>query len=127
MDRSSHALLHKQGFLRTGDLDAIGPLQVVLAGLSTPGQLARVGCGLYRLPGNPMPEHGNLVTMAVKVPKAVADCFKHRNQLGQDEAIEALKAAWKTRKEPADALWRHAKDCRVANVMRPYLEAFSHE
>ena len=59
--------------------------------------------------------------------KTVADCFKHRNQIGLDVAIEALKAAWKTRKASADDLWRHAKVCRVANVMRSYLEAVSHE
>ncbi|MDF1485543.1 type IV toxin-antitoxin system AbiEi family antitoxin domain-containing protein [Ramlibacter sp. H39-3-26] len=180
MERSSHAhralaLLHKQGFLRTRDLDTIGAPRVVLTRLFTSGQLERVGRGLYRLPGNPMSEHEDLATIAVKVPKAVfclltalqfhelttqlprqvwiamprgshtpriehppikmvqmagdayalgideherdgarlriysaaktvADCFKHRNQIGLDVAIEALKAAWKTRKASADDL-----------------------
>lgn len=59
--------------------------------------------------------------------KTVADCFKHRNKIGLDVAIEALKAVWRQRKASADDLWRYAKICRVANVMRPYLETIVHE
>jgi len=57
------------------------------------------------------------------VAKTVADCFKYRNKIGLDVALEALKVARSTGKAPADDLWRFAKICRVANVMRPYLEA----
>ncbi len=57
------------------------------------------------------------------VAKTVADCFKHRNKIGIDIALEALKDARAKRKASADDLWRFAKICRVANVMRPYLEA----
>jgi predicted transcriptional regulator of viral defense system len=57
------------------------------------------------------------------VAKTVVDCFKHRNQIGLDVALEALKDARAQRKATADDLWRCAKICRVANVMRPYLEA----
>lgn len=60
------------------------------------------------------------------VAKTVADCFKHRNKIGQDVALEALKDALANRKTTADDLWRFAKVCRVANVMRPYLEALGH-
>ena len=60
------------------------------------------------------------------VAKTVADCFKHRNKIGLDVAIEALKDALTQRKATADELWRFAKICRVANVMRPYLEALGH-
>lgn len=60
------------------------------------------------------------------VAKTVADCFKHRNKIGLDVAIEALKDALAQRKATADDLWRFAKICRVANVMRPYLEALGH-
>jgi hypothetical protein len=51
------------------------------------------------------------------------DCFKHRNKIGLDVALEALKDVRAKRKATADDLWRYAKVCRVANVMRPYLEA----
>lgn len=61
------------------------------------------------------------------VAKTVADCFKHRNRIGLDVALEALKDAWAKRKATADDLWRYAQVCRVANVMRPYLEAVTHE
>lgn len=57
------------------------------------------------------------------VAKTVADCFKHRNKIGLDVALEALKDARIQRKASADELWRYATVCRVANVMRPYLEA----
>jgi predicted transcriptional regulator of viral defense system len=57
------------------------------------------------------------------VAKTVADCFKHRNKIGLDVALEALKDARAGRRASADDLWRYAKLCRVANVMRPYLEA----
>lgn len=57
------------------------------------------------------------------VAKTVADCFKHRNKIGLDVALEALRDARKQKKASADDLWRNAKICRVANVMRPYLEA----
>ena len=56
------------------------------------------------------------------VAKTVADCFKHRNKIGIDVALEALKDARAKKKASADDLWRFAKICRVANVMRPYLE-----
>jgi len=59
--------------------------------------------------------------------KTVVDCFKHRNKIGLDVAMEALKDAWRTRKASADDLWRYAKVCRVANVMRPYMEVVAHE
>ncbi len=57
------------------------------------------------------------------VAKTVADCFKHRNKIGLDVALEALKDARVRKKASADDLWHFAKICRVANVMRPYLEA----
>ena len=61
------------------------------------------------------------------VAKTIADCFKHRNKIGLDVALEALKDARKRNKATADDLWRYAKVCRVANVMRPYLESLEHD
>lgn len=57
------------------------------------------------------------------IAKTIADCFKHRNKIGLDVALEALKDARSRKKVSADDLWRYAKIRRVANVMRPYLEA----
>ena len=56
------------------------------------------------------------------VAKTIADCFKYRNKIGIDVAIEALKDCWRSRRCSADALWRYAAVCRVTNVMRPYLQ-----
>ncbi len=55
--------------------------------------------------------------------KTVADCFKFRNKVGLDVALEALREARRERKASADDLWRCATVNRVTNVMRPYLEA----
>jgi predicted transcriptional regulator of viral defense system len=55
--------------------------------------------------------------------KTVADCFKFRNKVGLDVAIEALRDCRRYRKATNDQIWHYAKICRVANVMRPYLEA----
>ena len=57
------------------------------------------------------------------VAKTVADCFKFRNKIGLDVALEALREARRAKKATADELWRYAKIDRVTNVMRPYLEA----
>lgn len=55
--------------------------------------------------------------------KTVADCFKFRNKIGMDVALEALRdylgGNWGT----VDELTRFAAVCRVSNVMRPYLQA----
>jgi predicted transcriptional regulator of viral defense system len=57
------------------------------------------------------------------VAKTVADCFKYRNKIGLDVALEALREAWRTRRFTMDELDRYAGICRVHRVMRPYLEA----
>ncbi len=57
--------------------------------------------------------------------KTVADCFKYRNKIGLDVAIEALRECRRSRKCKIDDLWKFAKVCRVANVMRPYLETIA--
>ena len=64
--------------------------------------------------------------MKVYTPaKTVADCFKYRNKIGLDVALEALRDCWKKRRATMDELWQAAKICRVANVMRPYLESLT--
>ena len=57
--------------------------------------------------------------------KTIADCFKYRNKIGLDVALEALRECRRERRCTMDELWRYAKMCRVANVIRPYLEALS--
>jgi predicted transcriptional regulator of viral defense system len=59
------------------------------------------------------------------IAKTVADCFKFRNKIGLDVALEALQEAWEGRRVSMDELWRYAQICRVANVMRPYAESLA--
>lgn len=66
--------------------------------------------------------HG--VPVSVTNPaKTVADCFKYRNKIGLDVALEALREGWRGRLFTFDELYRAAKVCRVTNVIRPYVEA----
>jgi predicted transcriptional regulator of viral defense system len=55
--------------------------------------------------------------------KTVVDCFKYRNKIGLDVAIEALRL-WRQRKgSKVETLMKMARVCRVENVMRPYVES----
>jgi predicted transcriptional regulator of viral defense system len=55
--------------------------------------------------------------------KTLADCFKYRNKIGLDTVVEATRFYKERGRVKVDALMRFAEVCRVANVMRPYLEA----
>ena len=57
--------------------------------------------------------------------RTIVDCFRFRNKIGLDVALEALRDGWSQRKFTLDDLWRHATRGRVANVMRPYIEAIT--
>jgi len=66
------------------------------------------------------------VTVRVtSVAKTVADCFKYRNKIGLDVALEVLREAWNEKRMTSDEIWLYAKIDRVANVMRPYLESLA--
>ena len=69
-------------------------------------------------------EHGVPIRV-YGVAKTVTDCFKFRNKIGLDVAMEALQEAWRAKRVSMDELWRYASLCRVANVMRPYMESLS--
>ena len=55
--------------------------------------------------------------------KTVADCFKYRNKIGLDVALEALKEGLRLKRFGREDLWKAARVCRVSRVLRPYLEA----
>lgn len=57
------------------------------------------------------------------VAKTVADCFKYRNKIGIDVALEALQDAWKKKRVTLTELYHYGKICRVEKIMRPYLES----
>jgi len=66
---------------------------------------------------------GGVIVRVYNPAKTVADCFKYRNKIGLDVALEALRDCRRQRRCTNDELWHYAKTCRVANVMRPYMEA----
>jgi hypothetical protein len=55
--------------------------------------------------------------------KTLADCFKFRNKIGQDVALEALKIYCKRRRPQFQQVLEFARVCRVERILRPYLEA----
>lgn len=59
------------------------------------------------------------------IPKTIADCFKHRNRIGLDVAVEALRDGIKQRKTTAAKVMAAASIDRVANIMRPYVETLT--
>ena len=56
------------------------------------------------------------------VAKTVADCFKFRNQVGLEVALEALRRSRRRGLATTEDLRRYARVCRVTEVMRPYLD-----
>lgn len=57
--------------------------------------------------------------------KTIADCFKYRNKLGIDVAVEALRDFSRRHRGGATELARFARICRVTRVMQPYLDAIA--
>lgn len=57
------------------------------------------------------------------IPKTVADCFKYRNKIGLNVAIEALKDVIQGKRASIDDLIDFAEVCRVREIMRPYMES----
>lgn len=57
--------------------------------------------------------------------RTVVDCFRYRNKVGLDVAMEALRDTVRRRKATVDEISRAAEVCRIRTVMKPYLEALS--
>ena len=55
--------------------------------------------------------------------RTVVDCFRYRNKIGLDVALEALRACWRQQRATMDQLHSAARSRGMANVMRPYLES----
>lgn len=79
------------------------------------GQALSAGIETHRIEGRSLRVYG--------LAKTVADCFKYRNKIGLDVALEALREGWQARRFTLDELDRYAAICRVQRVMRPYLES----
>ena len=81
------------------------------------GQMMTEGIKRHLIQGVPVPVYC--------VAKTVADCFRFRNRIGVNIAVEGLRDAWRNKKITSDELWHYAKVCRVLNVMRPYFDSLA--
>lgn len=86
------------------------PLRVV----NVSPALFNVGIEEHRIEGH--------VVKVYSLARTVADCFRFRNKVGLDVALEALTEAWRSKRLKMDELNRIAKKLRVQRVMQPYLE-----
>lgn len=79
------------------------------------GEALTAGIEIHDIEGRPV--------RVYNVGKTLADCFKYRNKIGLDVALEALNDAWRKRRFTIDEINRYARICRVQRVMTPYLES----
>ena len=99
-------------------------------GATTP-RLEHPPIRVYRLTGKAYREGvetHNISGVWVRVyspEKTVADCFRFRNKVGLDVALEALRLARERKRATPRSLLHYARLCRVERVMRPYLEALA--
>jgi len=129
--RVPHGVVCLLSALRFHDLTTQNPHQVWIA-IDVDARAPRpnnVPLRLVRFSGPALRsfiEEHNIEGVPVRVygpAKTVADCFKFRNKIGLDIAIEALKDCWQQRKATIDEIWAAAKICRVTTIIRPYLES----
>jgi len=64
----------------------------------------------------------NLPVNVYSPARTIADCFKFRNKIGLDVAMEALRDGWQKKLFTMDELEEAAQICRVAKIMTPYME-----
>ena len=129
--RVPHAVVCLLSALRVHDLTTQSPFEVWLA-IDEKARLPKVNyptLRIVRFSGAALSfgiEQLKVEGVTVRVystAKTVADCFKYRNKIGVDVAIEALRDCLRQRKATIDDLWDAAKVCRMTNIMRPYMEA----
>jgi predicted transcriptional regulator of viral defense system len=117
--------------LRFHELTTQEPFQIYLA-IGTKARLPKINYPPLRIVrfSGPALKTGieTHILQGVRVPVTVpactvADCFKYRNKIGLDVAIEALRDCWRQKRATMDELHRAALSRRMVNVMRPYLES----
>jgi predicted transcriptional regulator of viral defense system len=147
MENSHQCILElaaQRGLIRPRDLDERGLPSVALTRLVRQGLLTRMGRGLYARPDRIVSEHGTLAEVARKHPQAIVCLLSalRVHDLTTQSPFEVwlaipnkarapkmgyppLQEAWRAKRVSMDKLWRYATLCRVANVMRPYMESLS--
>lgn len=122
--------------MRTRDREAIGVPRVALQRALDRGQVIRRARGVYATPDHATTRHTDIagvekhkiegvIVQMTNPAKTVADCFRYRDTVGTDVALEALRDCLRKRKATPADIFEMAKVDRVARVMRPYLEALA--
>jgi predicted transcriptional regulator of viral defense system len=101
---------------RTGWRPKIGGCRTSHHSVS-PGKALTVGVEEHEVEGVPV--------RVTSVARTVADCFKYRNKIGIDVALEALHEGWRKKRFTMDEFWRYAKLDRVTKTVVPYLESIA--
>jgi len=128
--RVPHGVICLLSALRFHDLTTQSPHEVWIAleRSAWSPKLEHLNLRIVRFSGNAFEEgHQEHIIEGVPVQitspaKTIADCFKYRNKIGLDVALEALRECRRKRLCSLDELMHFARICRVANVMKPYLE-----
>ena len=119
--------------LRVHELTTQSPFEVWLAipNKSRPPKMEHPPLRIVRFSGVALTEGINeqqvdgVPVRITNIARTVADCFKYRNKIGLEVALEALEEAWKNKRTNMDELWYYASVCRVTNIIRPYLESLT--
>jgi predicted transcriptional regulator of viral defense system len=129
--RVPHGVICLLSALRFHDLGTQNPFEVWIA-IGNKDRSPKSGSPalrVVRFSGNAL-EYGQERHVIEGVPvritsiaKTVADCFKYRNKIGFDVALEALRDCLRRKKATPSAILEAARVSRVENVLRPYLEA----
>jgi len=131
--RVPHGVICLLSALRVHEIGTQAPFEVWLAvpGNVVAPRLDQPALRIIRMSKSTLTEGIERVMVdGITVPvfcaaKTVADCFKYRNKIGLDVALEALHEGWRLKRFTMDELSRYATINRVANVMRPYLESLT--
>ncbi len=68
---------------------------------------------------------GGVTVRVFSAAKTVADCFKFRNRIGTDVAVEALRDFRRRHPKGLEEVWRFAEVDRVTRVIQPYLDTLA--
>lgn len=128
-----HAIVCLLSALRVHEIGTQSPHQVWLAIDRKARKPTRLpaSVSIVRFSG-PMLTYGITTTtmLGVRVQitspaRTVVDCFRYRNKVGLDVAMEALSDAVRSRKAMVSEIDRAAQVCRISSVIGPYLAALS--
>ena len=103
---------------------AIGTKDRLPASGNPPIKIVRFGAGHFQL-GLETHLIEGMELRVYSVARTVVDLFRYRNKIGIDVALEALHEGWRERRFTLNEINAIAARCRMARVMRPYLESLA--